>query len=271
MRALAKRGSRELYIVGPSVENRDTGEFRVISSCFPGGIAETTQPFDVVVGQHFLEHSCASVAAFAAARNLLSPNGEVWIEVPDIAASALSDGGVWLSIVYALHSSYFTRETLVRAGAYAGLQALSIENDDHYGKSLLAVFSRGNEPLPALISANDEGRWDPVVDAMQRCFEGLKQFCANIPSGIACWGAAERCLAVLGIYMAGGFTPGPIIDSNRNLRGLYPSGMRSPVLNPESIQGPLPAALMLSPSNTQAIITSNHQFFRRRPRFTWLA
>jgi hypothetical protein len=186
MRALAKRGFRELYIVNPSAENRDTGEFRVISSCFPGGLSETTQPFDVVVGQHRLEHSCAPVAAVAVARNLLAPNGEVWIEVPDIAASALSNGSVWLSIVYALHSSYFTRETLVRANAYAGPQALSIENVDHYGKSLRAVLSRGNEPSPALISANDEGHWDPVVDAMQRYFEGLKQFCAHVPSGIAC-------------------------------------------------------------------------------------
>jgi SAM-dependent methyltransferase len=259
MRSLSKRGFRNLYVIDPSPENRNNKDFTAIQGSFPEAITETGLSFDVVVGQHFLEHCSNPVAVLRAVREILSPQGQVWIEVPDIDESATADGGVWLSIVYALHSSYFGSETLKLACAYAGLTVSDIQSVSHYGKSLLAVCSPGVTCVPTSRALNMDQTL--VVAAIQRYFAALKQFGAAVPPGTTCWGAAERCIAVLGGCMRGGFDPGAIIDSNEDLRGLYVSGMKTSVVSPQEIAGPLPSVLILSPQNASAIMAANQRLF----------
>jgi hypothetical protein len=259
MRALRNRGFRYLHVIDPSAENADTNQWRVTRGLFPAGLAGSGMAFDAIVGQHFLEHSDDPVGVLRAARQMLAPGGEIWVEVPDISESALADGGMWLSVVYALHSSYFGRDTLALAANVAGLAVREIQSVNHYGKSLLAVFEQGEEPNSLL--ARRDCSEIAVVAAIRRYFEKLKYCGAELPTGALCWGAAERCLTVLGGLMAGGFRPGQIIDSNPNLCGLYPSGMSSPVQSPRSMTGPFESVVMLSPLNAREIIASNGRLF----------
>lgn len=260
MRTLRTHGFRNLYVVDPSSENLDNDDYTVIRGLFPEAVAEKTPGFDVVIGQHVLEHSHDPVSVLRSVRNILSPGGEVWVEVPDIAESALADDGMWLSIIYALHSAYFDAETLKLACAYGGLQVISMKRVNHYGKSLLAVCrpsTKSEIPLREGGQAGNSG----IDDAIKKYFSYLAQLGSSVPSGAICWGAAERCIAVLAGCMKGGFSPGAIIDSNEDLHGLYVSGMAAPVLSPTAISGPLPAVFVLSPTNAAAIMAAHRHLF----------
>jgi SAM-dependent methyltransferase len=263
MRALAKRGFRHLHVIDPSAENLAGQDYQTIQGLFPSGLARGDLHFDLIIGQHFLEHSAEPVAVLRAAEELLTPGGHVWIEVPDITASALTEQGEWLSIIYACHSAYFDCTTLSTAAAHAGLEMIRSYSVDHYGKSLVAIFEKrrfaesGFLPPEGMI----EGA-DAVRAAIRAYFSNLAEFGRSLPSGILCWGAAERCLTVLGACMAGGFNPSSICDSNPDLRGLYLSGMTQPVLGVGDITNKIDSVLILSPRNAKAIVQSNSALFR---------
>lgn len=251
LRALQRRGFRNLHLIDPSPDSDNAVEYETTIGLFPDALPKSALPFDVIVGQHFLEHSSDPVAVLRAAAAMLAPGGEVWIEVPDIAASALEDDGVWLSIVYALHSSYFDRSTLSLAAMQAGLTVRCMKSVDHYGKSLLAVFGvRGESTKPEDVFLS---RSQVVANAIRAYFAKLRQFGETVPSETQCWGAAERCITVLGGIMASGFTPNTMIDSNPGLHGLYVSGVATPISSPTDLEGPLSHVLILSPVNAKNI------------------
>ena len=262
IRALYKRGFRQLHVIDPSGENQVGQEFQSIQGHFPGELGSGDLRFDVIIGQHFLEHSAEPVAVLRAAAQLLTPGGQVWIEVPDIDASATTEQGEWLSIIYALHSAYFDRTTLAYAAACAGLDLVQCRTVDHYGKSLVANFARrpAGESAVSPAAVRPEGA-AAVQAAIRAYFRHLAEFGHSLPPGILCWGAAERCLTVLGGCMAGGFKPGPICDSNPDLRGLYLSGMEQPVLGIKDLPGKIDAVLILSPRNATAIVRANRALF----------
>ena len=262
MRALLKRGFRQLHVIDPSAENQPGQEYQTSQGLFPGGLADGEWRFDVIIGQHFLEHSAEPVAVLRAAARLLTPTGQVWIEVPDIDASATTEQGEWLSIIYALHSAYFNRTTLTYAAACAGLDLVQCRTVDHYGKSLVANFARRPAGAAAIRPAAGNKEEEETVRAGIRAyFHHLAEFGRSLPAGLLCWGAAERCLTVLGGCMAGGFKPGPICDSNPDLRGLYLSGMTEPLLAPGDLSGKIAAVLILSPRNAGAIVRANRALF----------
>lgn len=224
MKALARRGFTNLHVVDPSAENEEGQGYQAIRGIFPEALVDCKIQFDLIIGQHFLEHSAVPVAVLQAAAGLMTKSGEVWIEVPDIERSALADHGESLSIIYALHSGYYDATTLGIIGTEAGLNLLRIYPVDHYGKSLVAVFGRSGPSIattgqdhPQISAASQQ-----VTAAIRGYFHQLADFGQALPPGLLCWGAAERCITVLGACMAGGFRPGAICDSNPDLRGLFP-------------------------------------------------
>jgi hypothetical protein len=260
MRALHRRGFHRLHTVDPSAENMPGGNYEVIQGMFPAALAGTERKFDIIIGQHFLEHSADPVAVLRAAAAHLTDRGQVWIEVPDIAASALEDGGTHLSIIYALHSAYYDRASLARAGRAAGLALARADTVAHYGRSLVAVFERAANATDATPVPGD-GSEAEVAAAIRTYFRELAEFGRTLPPGLLCWGAAERCLTVLGGCMAGGFRPGILCDSNPDLRGLYLAGFHGPVLNPGDLATPIKAVLLLSVRNAGAILRANRDRF----------
>lgn len=266
MRALRGRGFHHLHVIDPSAENRPTDAYHVIHGHFPDALAASPHTYDVIVAQHFLEHCAEPVAVLRSMRDYLSATGDVWIEVPDITASSMMYGGVWLSMMYALHSSYFSADTLTAAGRAAGLHLRHVLGVNHYGKSLLARFGREETGESVVREQVMDTASTAVVEAIRRYFERLKDFGSAIPENLPCWGAAERCRTVLSGCMAGGFVPGPLIDGNPELHGLYLSGMTAPVVSPAAIEGPLEAVLILSPLHADAIVRGNPALFHSKTR-----
>jgi hypothetical protein len=259
MRALVHRGFQNLFVIDPSGENKEGQGYQVIQGLFPADLEKIDLKFQVIIGQHFLEHSADPIAVLEAARDLLDVNGEIWIEVPDIESSAKSEDGEWLSAIYALHSTYFSRETLEIAGLYAGLRLVRSAQVDHYGKSITGVFTKSPHRCTSIVQPPDAKAGE--LDEIRNYFHNLGNFGRCLPAGLMCWGAAERCLTVLGACMAGGFQPGRIIDSNPDLQGLYLSGMKEPILAPHEIPNKISAILILSIRNAHAIIQSNASRF----------
>ncbi len=265
MRALARRGFRHLYVVDPSPANQSNGEYEVFRSLFPGDLEQQPIRFDLIVSQHFLEHSAAPVAALRASKALLRPGGRVWVEVPDLRRTALEDGGVWLRVIYALHSAYFDRATLTLAAAHAGLGLVRSLDVEHYGKSLVSIFESrpgaGAGPEPSDHAPDDASA--EVTSAIRRYFAALADFGRTLPSGLLCWGASEGCVTVLGALMAAGFRPGGICDSNPALRGLFVSGMAHPVLAPADLTAPITDVMIHTLGNAEAIVRANPGLFAR--------
>jgi hypothetical protein len=105
MKALARRGFINLHVVDPSAANEEGQGYQASRGIFFEALVDCKIQFDLIIGQHFLEHSAVPVAVLQAAAGLMTKSREVWIEVPDIERSALSDHGESLSIIYALQMS----------------------------------------------------------------------------------------------------------------------------------------------------------------------
>jgi len=254
MRALREQGFTDLHIVDPSAEAGASVQCNVIHDLFPGDMLQSGRRFDVIIAQHFLEHSPRPVAVLAAMQGLLSEGGYVYIEVPDIRASALEDNGEWLSATYALHSTYFSAETLTLAVEQAGLCVEDSRVVDHYGKSLVA---RLRAMTPGHIRYTGRVDSSEVTSAIVTYFNSLRSMGARLTPGLPCWGAAERCLMVLGGLISGGFAPGVLVDSNPEIQGKFPATADIAVQPPTVLSAPLPELVVLAVPHARKIVEAN--------------
>lgn len=260
MQELLKRGFKNLIIVDPSADSGTAVHCEVLPEIFPGGLASKENQFEVIVAQHFLEHVAEPVEILKAMRKLLVDGGKIYIEVPDLSASALEDKGYFLSMIYSLHSSYFDLYSLARVSARAGLKICDAKTLDHYGKSLVVTLAPGSGHN---LQNEYVENWGIVRKAIVRFFENLKEFGGKLNSGTPCWGATERCLTILEGLISGGFVPGQILDSNPDIWGKFSSCMECPIENPSSYLGSIDELVMLSPRYAREIVRQNESLFRR--------
>jgi 2-polyprenyl-3-methyl-5-hydroxy-6-metoxy-1,4-benzoquinol methylase len=185
LKELFRSGFRHLCNVDPSHGDEDEIYFKSVIGQFPDSLSDDryTAQFDCIVGMHFLEHVPDPVKVLKESCRLLKDNGEVWIEVPDIEASAF-ESYFQIGIIYPLHLSYFTRNSLQDAANQAGLYLTSIEVVSHYGKSLWAKFSRTKSKKLEF----DDFK-DPTV-LIKKYFEELRLFASTLPRKVIGWGAA---------------------------------------------------------------------------------
>lgn len=249
---LHKKGFNELYNVDPSHENGETPCFKAINGLFPEALNGDLYKgyFTCIIGQHFLEHVLDPLSVLENASSLLSDDGEIWIEVPDIESSAL-ESYYQIGVIYPLHLSYFTRETLVAMGEKAGLFLDSLEVIDHYGNSLWAKFSKINYNKSSHIEVVDN---KIIVDTIRRYFEDHKIFASEVPKNIICWGAAERAHTTYAILSTYGINAISIFDSNPEIEGMYISGIGLPIQGPASFPENPDHLLILSPPNHKSIV-----------------
>ena len=83
--------------------------------------------FDVITSNHVLEHTPEPMTTLSAMRDLLAPNGFIWIAVPNAACAAsrtLRDR--WHSTDLPRHLMHFNPESLKRAAERAGLVVQSM-------------------------------------------------------------------------------------------------------------------------------------------------
>jgi SAM-dependent methyltransferase len=249
LKDLHQKGFRNLHNVDPSHENEQQEWFEPILGLFPDALKSDAYSgtFDCIVGMHFLEHVSDPVGVLQEAKRLLSPDGEFWVEVPDMEASAL-ESYFQIGIIYPLHLSYFTRKTLQLAGEKAGLNLASIEVVDHYGKSLWAKFCK-REVLKSEFEEDNR-----LVPTIQRYFHELQTFKAELPPSILAWGAAERALTTAAILIDGGLKIDGLFDSNPEIHGMFVSGLEIPVSSPREFVANAEHLLILSPPNHVSIV-----------------
>ena len=251
LQGLKKKGFTNLFNVDPSHENVQSEDFESIVGLFPEALSSSKYKglFDCIIAQHFLEHVPEPVEVLKGARELLSEKGEIWLEVPDMEASAL-DSYFQIGIIYPLHLSYFTKESLRVTGEKAGLHLTSLEIIDHYGKSLWAKFTKkvSTHTQPEIV--NNSG----IDSAVSRYFDELRHFAAGIPKRVLCWGAAERAHTTYAILASFGVEAASIFDSNPEIGGKFVSGINSPIEGPNAFPDQPDHLLVLSPPNHRSII-----------------
>jgi SAM-dependent methyltransferase len=249
LKDLHQKGFRNLNNVDPSHENENQAWFEPIVGLFPDALQNESYSgkFDCIVGMHFLEHVPDPVGVLKEAARLLSLDGEFWVEVPDMEASAL-ESYFQIGIIYPLHLSYFTRKTLRLAGEKAGLNLASIEVVDHYGKSLWAKFTKKAQENPTF---EEDERMVPVI---QKYFQELISFGKEIPQDILAWGAAERALTTAAILLETGLKIKGLFDSNPEIHEKYVSGLVLPVSSPAEFPVNPEHLLILSPPNHVSIV-----------------
>jgi len=241
--ALEKRGFDSLTNLDPS-ESKVGEKAKFIRGYFPATLDHQNwdKQYDCIVAQHLLEHLQQPLTFMKGAYQYLKPNGELWIEIPDIE-SAETDGYSQLGFIYPLHQSYFTRKTLQTLGRNAGLFLKKIELVPHYGKSLWAKFSKKRDD-----SIADFEESPNLISTIQSYFQNLKSFANDLPKEIICWGAAERPLSIFAQLSFVGIKALAIFDSNATVHGLYPAGMDVAVLSPNEFPQDPAHLLILSPA-----------------------
>lgn len=253
MEKLFKKGFTHLYNIDPSHENEEKTIFKVINGFFPESLDINFYKnyFSCIIGQHFLEHVEDPLKVMKGVKDVLSENGELWIEVPDIESSAIASV-YQTSIIYPLHLSYFTKKSLKVLGEKAGLFLEDITIIEHYGNSIWAKFSKKPNYKKFLNLKEDEC----LIPAIARYFEELKKFASRVPKEIICWGAAERAHTTYSIMSYYGVKSISIFDSNPEIKGMFISGIDTPILGPESFPYKPKDLLVLSPRHHTSIVDS---------------
>jgi SAM-dependent methyltransferase len=94
------------------------------------------EQYDLVVFRHVLEHLLDPIATLKKVSQAMSPTGVLYIAVPDMMHPDGSLSDFWFRCV---HTYYFSKTTLARVAAQAGLQALTIKEEK---SELWAIFKR---------------------------------------------------------------------------------------------------------------------------------
>jgi 2-polyprenyl-3-methyl-5-hydroxy-6-metoxy-1,4-benzoquinol methylase len=248
---LKKSGFNNLYNVDPSHDNQSNDEFETIQGLFPEALNGFEGSFDIIIGQHFLEHVPNPIEVLKAGFDLISDEGEFWVEVPNMDVGEL-DCYIQAAYFYPLHLNHFTRRTLAEAGSIAGFQLVSMELIDHYGKSLWAKFRKTKKSL--LLNKFEDSI--NLTENIQLYFTELQEFARLLPKKILVWGAAEKPHTMLSILNNYGIQPLGIYDSNRSIQGNYIAGFTHQILGLEQFPFNVSEILILSPTKHKEIVKS---------------
>ena len=93
--------------------------------------------FDLIIFRHVLEHLLDPVAVLEKVAQAMSPQGVLYIAVPDMMHPDGSLSDFWYRCV---HTYYYSKTTLARIAAHAGLQPVTIQEES---SELWAIFQKG--------------------------------------------------------------------------------------------------------------------------------
>jgi SAM-dependent methyltransferase len=95
--------------------------------------------FDLIIFRHVLEHLLDPVAVLQKVSQAMAPGGVLYIAVPDMLHPDGSLSNFWFRCV---HTYYYSKVTLSRIAARAGLQPIVIQEEN---SELWGIFQKGQE------------------------------------------------------------------------------------------------------------------------------
>ncbi len=205
---------------------------------FPSDLPDSQKlrTFDCLVCRHVLEHIETPNAFVAAVARHLSPGGEFWVEVPDLASAVEHR---WWTNFYALHCNYFEASTLDALMARHGLECISGEVVDVFGGSLLRSYRHGSSPVSV------HGDWRTLTEPAYRWRATLDAAVNQLPLGSWGWGAAERTASALAYSPALEGKLSGLVDGNTQLHGKFMAGTRLRVHPPLQLEAANPPAVVV--------------------------
>ncbi len=96
--------------------------------------------FDLVIMRHVLEHFQNPITALKKVAQVCSSQGLIYIAVPDMMHPGASLVNNWFRVV---HTYYFSKATLERTAAMAGLKPIFLESDPK-NHELWGIFQQGS-------------------------------------------------------------------------------------------------------------------------------
>lgn len=193
--------------------------------------------YERVVLRHVLEHIETPREFVAELAGCLAPDGELWIEVPDLDATLAT--GRW-SNFYQLHCNYFDADTLDRLAATVGLRCVGGTVVDVFGGSLLRRYRRGSSP-PTARPQREACAAGGFTDFQDR----LAELAVKLPERSAGYGAAERTALTLGACPGLAARLGGLYDGNRLLHGRHLAGTALRIGSPDELYADAPDAVVL--------------------------
>lgn len=247
---IMQRGYEDVLGIDPSRANSSCENDWLLSGYFPDDLPreQRERGRDLVICRHVLEHIESPRQFIQNLAKILNPNGELWIEVPDLNSTLKR--GIW-SNFYQLHCNYFSTATLDKLAATAGLRCVGGEVVEVFGGSILRRYVCGEST--SIESPEDlEG----IGDRIQVFRRSMVDLADQMPDGTVGYGAAERTAATLGLAPVFAERLAQLHDGNPLLEGRFLAGTRLKIASKEMLyqQGP-PGVVLFAISNAAEILS----------------
>jgi 2-polyprenyl-3-methyl-5-hydroxy-6-metoxy-1,4-benzoquinol methylase len=214
--------------------------------------------FDFIIARHVLEHLSNPLESLGRMRSLVTPEGAIYIEVPDTASitPAISD------FFHHEHLSYFTEETLTAILARNNLRLLDVERFKHNpagsGFSYPVIRTLAVPDSSVTVSdvpAQFDIVWDNYIKAADAfCRERLDPIRARLfelkskSARTALFGAGPHTMDLIKRFNFSSFPWSIIFDNNPNKAGKKMMGI--------PIEAPTAKALL----NVDCVLISSAEF-----------
>ncbi len=130
LKCLHSKGYRNVLGLDPSLAKAENVDGLVRNGFFPEDLPNVSKKFDLIVCRHVLEHIDTPRDFLCSASAHLKDEGEVWLEVPDLASTFKRK--LW-SNFYQLQCNYFDANSLDAMCSKAGLAVKSGTVVDIFG------------------------------------------------------------------------------------------------------------------------------------------
>ncbi len=253
LKLLRGLGQEDVLGIDPARAAAVGSSARIVSGFFPRDLpaAASARRYERIVARHVLEHIEEPRSFIGDLAAHLGPDGELWIEVPDLEATLATSR--W-SNFYQLHCNYFGAETLDRLAAGAGLRCVGGTTVDVFGGSLLRRYRRAS-PLPVA-----QPKMIGDVSARFGAFQAaLARLAASLPPRTVGYGAAERTALTLGACPALVDRLTALHDGNVLLHGRRLAGTALEIRPAAELDETAPDALILFAVSHREEIISDWQ------------